>query len=133
MNEELQKEVFKLMKCFHKSFINSSQELILEARNNVYFRLEDVKTVLDLKCKLIAWVSRPASKDTPKLCRLKLITGFNKYLGTNFSQEEILDWIYTLLGNDCNRELCEKFVESNYDLSVLKSYKARRQTACSLR
>jgi hypothetical protein len=31
-----------------------------------------------------------------------------------------MDLIYTRLGNDCNRKLCVKFIESDYDMSVLK-------------
>lgn len=51
---------------FLKSFINHNNEIILEPRNNVYFRLDEVETELDFKCKMFAWVSRPIAKGLNK-------------------------------------------------------------------
>lgn len=122
----MNKEVQRLMLLFEGSFINSLNELILVPKTNLYFRLEDVATDKDLKCKVIAWRSRAACKAMPyyvhwrneeyqKSVRDKI----NAFLGTNFSAEEWLD-IYTYLGNDIRRELCEKFIDSGYDLNVIK-------------
>ena len=49
-----------------------------------------------------------------------MLDGINKYLGTNFDFED-MDIIYTKLGNDVNRPLCEKFVDSGYDMNILIS------------
>ena len=42
----------------------------------------------------------------------------NKLLGTNFTLEEMTD-IYTYLGNGIEHDLCVKFVESGYDMTLL--------------
>ena len=49
-----------------------------------------------------------------------MIDGINKYIGTNFDFED-MDIIYTTLGNDVNRPLCEKFIDSGYDMNILIS------------
>lgn len=121
----MSKEVQRLMQLFEGSFINSHNELILVPKTNLYFRLEDIATDKDLKCKVIAWCSRAACKSMPyrvqwrneqywKSVRDKI----NAFLGTNFSAEERL-YIYTYLGNDIHRSLCEKFIDSGYDLKMI--------------
>jgi len=50
------------LQVFPKSFINQSNEIILEPKNNVYFRLDDANTELEFKCKMFAWLSRPIAK-----------------------------------------------------------------------
>ena len=47
-----------------------------------------------------------------------MLDGINKYLGTNFDFED-MGIIYTKLGNDVNRPLCEKFVDSGYDMNII--------------
>lgn len=49
----------------------------------------------------------------------KYISAFNKALGTKFNIYELAD-IYTYLGNGCNKPIAIKFIESGYDLNVLK-------------
>lgn len=107
------------LQVFPKSFINHSNEIILEPRNNVYFRLEDVKTELDFKCKMFAWVSRPIAKSLNKYWSPKVLNSFNRLLNTNFSKDE-MHKVYDRLGNDVNRQLTTRFIESNYDLSLLE-------------
>ena len=51
--------ILHALHLFPKAFINNSNEIILEPKNNVYFRLDDVKTEFDFKCKMFAWLSRP--------------------------------------------------------------------------
>lgn len=43
----------------------------------------------------------------------------NEYTHKNFTEEEI-SLIYKKLGNGVNRELCEEFIESGYDMQVLE-------------
>lgn len=104
---------------FPKSFINHSNEIILETRNNVYFRLDDVHSELDFKCKMFAWLSRPIAKSLNKYWAPRVLESFNDLLRTNFSKDDMY-LIYDRLGNDVNRPLAIKFIESNYDLSLLK-------------
>lgn len=123
---EAQKAVNELMQLFNGSFINHNNELILIPSSNMYFCLGNVETLLDLKCKVIAWCSRHACKTMAyhtnwrnEKYQAGVREKINKFLGVDFSAE---DWmfIYTYLGNDIRRELCEKFIESGYDLEVIK-------------
>lgn len=102
-----------------KCFINVNYELIIEPKNNIYFRLDDIKTELELKCKIFAWLSRPSCKGVSKYWQKRIRTIVNEFLNTNFTFDEMI--IYTYLGNDCNREKSINFIESNYDLNVLNS------------
>ena len=110
--------VQKTKKLFPKSFVNEKNELIFEPTNNLYFRLEDVKNELDFRCKMFAWLSRPISKGLNEQWSKKVLKSFNKMLETNFTKDEMRN-IYTYLGNGTNESLCIKFIESNYDLSLL--------------
>lgn len=121
----MNKEVQRLMQLFEGSFINSHNELILVPKTNLYFRLEDVVTDKDLYCKVIAWCSRAACKAIPfhsdwrnEKYQTEIRERLNKFLGTEFTHEQWYD-IYTYLGNDIRRELCEKFIDSDYDLNVI--------------
>lgn len=104
---------------FPKSFINDRNELIFEPINNIYFRLEDIQNELDFKCKVLAWLSRPSCKGTTTYWQRKILRGVNGLLGTHFSKDEMRK-VYTVLGNDTNRELSIKFIQSNYDIALLK-------------
>ena len=114
MSEELK----SLMTLFPMSFINSRVELILVPKENIYFLLEDVKTPKDLKRKVIEWVSRPSCKGTNKKTMQACLSAMNTFLGTNFTQEEMME-IYTRCGNGCNKARTERFIDSGYDLTVL--------------
>lgn len=115
---EVKKMIEVVKKHSPNCFINSLFELIVEPRNNIYLPLEDVETGLDMKCKVIAWLSRPSVKGVGAQCQKKMRAIFNEYLGTDFSPEQI-EQIYTYLGNDCNREKTIKFIESDYDFNIL--------------
>ncbi|WP_252183303.1 hypothetical protein [Rossellomorea vietnamensis] len=107
------------LQVFPKSFINNSNEIILEPKNNVYFRLEGVESELDFKCKLFAWVSRPIAKGLNKYWSPKVLKSLNRLLNTNFTKDD-MHTIYDRLGNDVNTQLTIKFIESKYDLSLLE-------------
>ena len=34
--------------------------------------------------------------------------------------EDDMNLIYTYLGNDCNRKLCEDFINSGFDMNILR-------------
>lgn len=106
------------MNVFPKSFINNSNEFIVEPRNNVYFGLSDVKTEFDFRCKMFEWLSRPIAYELNKYWAPKLLHGFNRLLKTNFTKSD-MEIIYAELGNCVNRPLTIRFIESGYDLSVL--------------
>lgn len=99
-------------------FINKRNELIVEPKNNIYFRLDDVSSELDLKCKIIAWLSRPSCKGVSNYYQKKIRNIFNEYLGTNFNKNEI-EIIYSYLGNDCNRSKTIEFINNKFDLTTI--------------
>lgn len=107
------------LSVFPKSFINSNDEIILEPRNNVFFGLYNVETELDFKCKMFAWLSRPIAYELNRYWSPKVLHGFNRLLGTNFTKDD-MEKIYSPLGNDINRELTIKFIKSGYDMSLLE-------------
>lgn len=119
METALKNMIERTLQVFPKSFINRDNELILEPTNNVYFRLEDMETELEFKCKLMAWVSRPIAKGLSPKWSKKVLASVNELLNTNFSKTD-MQVIYTELGNDVNPELSVQFIESGYDMSLLE-------------
>ena len=113
-----EKMIEKALGVFPNSFINRSNEIILEPKNNVYFRLEDVNTDMDFKCKMFAWVSRPIAKGLSNHWSSKVLHSFNELMDTSFTKKDMY-LIYDRLGNDVNRELTLRFIESGYDLTIL--------------
>ena len=116
----------KLVHSFPQSFINGGLEFIAHKKANEYFRLEDCETEFDVKCKVLEYFSRGAYKTEPFENYNKneefhefMLNGINKYLGTNFSYDD-MEIIYTYLGNRCNHPKTVQFIESGYDMSALK-------------
>lgn len=115
-----------LMRCFPRSFINYMGEFIAHSGANIYFNFDNCKSDLDVKCKVLAWFSRAAYKTAPyktdvsnrELHRF-FLDGINMFLDTSFSFGD-MELIYTYLGNDINRPLTIKFIESGFDMQVLK-------------
>lgn len=121
----IKKELQKLMKLFPGSFINSSFELILINKTNLYFHLGNVKTVEDLYFKVIAWCSRHCYKSEPfhrewknKKYREMVREKINAFLSVNFDRN---NWksIYLLFGNAINEEQCRDFICSGFNLDEL--------------
>lgn len=99
-------------------FVNSNFEVIIVPKNNVYFRLEDVKSELELKCKVLAWLSRPSCKGLSHYWQKRVRAIFNEYLGTDFDRDD-MEQIYTYLGLDTDRSKSVRFIKSNYNFAVL--------------
>ena len=122
----MQKVIERLMWCFPRSFVNASNEFIAHRRANEYFRLEDCKDELDIKCKVLEWFSRGAYKTEPYRTNYKneefhefMLSGINEFLDTDFTEKD-MEVIYTYLGNACNHKRTIRFIESGYDMDVLK-------------
>ena len=116
----------ELMRCFPNSFINADGEFVAHRDANEYFILENCNSVLDVECKVLEWFSRAAFKTEPFPTKAKndrfhkfMRGGINKFLGTNFTAED-MELIYTRLGNGINRPLCERLVDFEYSMDVLK-------------
>lgn len=116
----------KLAHFFPQGYINYNLEFIAHEEANEYFRLEDCECEFDVKCKVLEWLSRGAYKTCPFNSNRKnerfhnfMLNGINNFLGTDFTESDIEE-IYTYLGNRCNHEKTVRFIESNYDMSILK-------------
>jgi len=117
--------MMKLMQCFDRSFINQHMEFIAHKEANEYFNLKACTNELDVKCKVLEWFSRGACKTDPfgpkknKIFHEFMLNGINEFLGTTFNETEMYD-IYTWIGNEVNRKLTIEFIESGYDMSLLR-------------
>lgn len=83
--------------------------------HEAFFRYEEE----NMNCKVLEWLSRPALKEGNEKVHEWYLNGINKYLGTNFTIQDIQE-IYCNLGNQINRPLTLKFIESNYNMEVFK-------------
>lgn len=115
----------RLMGCFHNSFINYQGEFIAYRGAEAYFNFSTCVNEQDVKCKVLEWLSRSASKGQPFRSDRKndefqrfMLDGINKYLDTHFTHDDI-DEVYTYLGNRCNHDKTIRFIDSGYDMSVL--------------
>ena len=116
----------KLAVAFPNSFINTALEFIAHKEANEYFRLEDCETELDVKCKVLEWLSRGACKTSPFNTNIKndkfnnfMLKGINTFLDTDFTRKDM--WlIYTYLGNRCDHKRTLEFIESNYDMETFR-------------
>lgn len=125
MEAEVQLMINKLMNLKLGSFINNINELILIPKINLYFKLNDVKTELDFKCKLLEWCSRSAVKGVSTYWQKKTRNMINYILGENFGEKEFV-LIYSELGNCINHQLTIRFIESGYEINLLWSnYKGK--------
>lgn len=117
--------VFDVMQSFRGSFLNQYGELIVHEKANQFFNLGSCKDDLEIKCKVLEWLSRGASKTEPFYTKKKndefnafMLDGINKFLKTQFTKDQMRT-IYQELGNGVNRTLCIKFIESGFDMNVL--------------
>lgn len=104
---------------FPDASIYKDTELILIPKINIYFLIDGIYFERDLKRKMIEWLSRPAHKGTTNYWMKYVRRGLNSFLKTTWGDEE-LSIIYTRLGNGVNCDLCYKFIDSGFDISLLK-------------
>lgn len=116
----------KLLSCFEKSFFNEREEFIAHLYSNTYFIFANCETEMDVKCKVLEWLSRPAIKGRPyssewrnKKFRKFILDGINKFLETDFTEEQ-MEVIYTYLGNSIHHSRTIEFIKNGYDFSVLE-------------
>ncbi|UUV26080.1 MULTISPECIES: hypothetical protein [Lysinibacillus] len=121
LNQEiaLKSIINRALNTFPGAFINRSKEIILVPKYNCFFRLDECESELIFKCKMFEWLSRPICKGLHPRAANNVLRHFNRLLGTNFTRED-MDTIYGPIGNCVNRTLTIKFVESGYDMSLLK-------------
>ena len=119
-------EVLRLLKCFPNSFVNTNGDFIVSLKTQSYFILNNCSSLLELQCKVLNYLSRDATKAIPYSrksnniqYRSSILKGINTFLGTSFTTEEMMK-IYTKLGGGIKEDLTKRFIESNYDLSLLE-------------
>ena len=93
---------------------------------NIYFCIKDCSSKLDIKCKVLECFSRDCYKTiiaSGEWLNDKyhdyVLEKVNAYLHTNFTKKD-MELIYSKLGNGAHRSLCVKFINSGYDLEVLR-------------
>lgn len=106
-------------KHFRNSFINNTNEYIIWPKHNIYFILSDVQSLTDLKYKVLNWCSRYCIKGIPERDQARMRNFVNEFLQTDFDYDDF-ETIYIVLGNAIKKDLTKKFVESGYDLGLLK-------------
>ena len=126
INENIKEYVEDLIDLFPNSFINENQEFIAVPKTNLYFLLNNCNSLLDIKCKVLEWFSRDACKSQPFRSNWRneeyqdnIREKINEFLGTDFTREDMM-YIYSKLGNNINRKLCIEFIESGYNMKLLK-------------
>lgn len=129
MSDLIKDFLIKIMSAFPHSFIKyyvyGGFEITLDEQNVLCFSLEEIESDLELKRRFISVVSRCYKTQPYRTSKRniqwqqKYISAFNKALGTKFNADEIA-YIYTYLGNGCNKPIAIKFIESGYELNVLK-------------
>ena len=115
----------RLMACFPGSFINTHGEFIAHRKANIWFNLFACRTPMEIKCKVLEYLSRAAYKSEPfssdranRKLHQQMRDGINEYLVTNFTEDD-MDEIYTYLGNGCNHAKTMRFIASGYNMTVL--------------
>ena len=108
-----------ILPFFPTASIYKKNEIIIEPKNNIYFRIDNISDILDFDCKMLEWVSRPACKGVNLYWQRYIRRGLNSYFRKSFSKDDWLK-IYQRLGNGVNRSLCRQFIISYYNLEVLK-------------
>lgn len=112
MDKELLEEIKRLMYIWKTSFINNKFELILDKYNNIYIDLNLINNKKDLIVNMLECKSRQCLMDKNFLNR------FNSLINKNFTNRDY-ELIYKKLGNGFDRELTNKFYDSDYDMKLL--------------
>lgn len=126
MTDELNRARGKLQSSFPGSFINTRGEFIAHLPTNQYIILEDCKSEVDIKAKVLEWFSRPAHKTNPyyqewrnRKFHVFMLRGVNDFLGTDFTEKDVAV-IYQRLGNRVNHSLTMQFIAQGMDVDWLE-------------
>lgn len=122
--------IVKLCSCFYRCNIDFDLNFIAFSDSKydglAWFSLRDLTTQKQLIKKVLCKLSRGAFKsvfyDSNKKneqVQKYILDALNLFLNTNFSKEDMQE-IYTFFGNYTNLELLDKFIDSNYDMNLLK-------------
>lgn len=109
-----------ILPFFPTASVYKEKEIIVEPKNNIYFLLENVTSEAEFNCKILEWCSRSCCKGLSEYWQRYFRRGVNGYFRQTWSKDDY-DLIYTRLGNGVNRPLCVEFIESGFNLELLRS------------
>lgn len=87
---------------------------------------ESISDERDFKAAVLEDCSRNAFKGCSRKLQDEHLDGINKLLDTKFTRDD-MELIYTYLGNGIQHDLCLRFVESGYDLEVLREDEKKQE------
>ena len=131
-----QKVLNDLFAAFPDAIMNRNLEFVADpnSRVNSYFRLDNCKTRMDVAAKLLERLSRNACKSQHFNAEWRNaqvhkyhLDGINQFCGTAFTSEDI-GVIYGCLGNGVNHKKTLDFIQSSYDLDILKDMEGQTMT-----
>ena len=115
----LQMIINKASFYFQKCFVNNNGELIVEPKNNIYFRIDDISTKKEFETKVIAYLSRSCTKGLSAYWQRYMLQNTNLLLDKNFSKED-MELIYTYLGGNHTSKRIIEFIEKDMSIEWLK-------------
>lgn len=119
MIEEVMK---KAAKAGFLTFMNHNMEVILDMKHNVYFGTKDASTLRDIKRKVLVSLSRYCVKGVKPKRQDRYLALLNDILGTDLDKDD-MELVYRFTGNGIDRELADKFIESGYDMELLREHR----------
>ncbi len=127
MTEAIQRKIERIFDMFPTAFIHNTgtpgdDELILDKKRNVYFRLADIETEIDFDYKVLSYCSfytadnhfKPSSQTSKYF-----LNRINRYFRRDFSIEE-MQKIYEKFGSGANRPQGNQFVKYGLNLEELR-------------
>lgn len=112
----------KAMNAGFTTFINYNAEVIIDKKWNVYFGTSDIRTLDDVKRKVLSCLSYYSVNGVKPKRQQRYLELLNKILDTRFTYEE-MELIYRFTGNGIHRELADAFVKSGFDMQVMYDHR----------
>lgn len=72
-------------------------------------------------------LSTSLQRFTKKKTRDALAIKLSHYLGYYPFEQDFRDLVYTYLGNDVNRKLCEDFINCGLDINIIIEYRRNKK------
>lgn len=122
-----QEELFRFMKKFGADFINSNNELIIDFDYNIYFSLNNCKTIEDVEASSLLVLCRPIGKGIryEKRKWRELLKRFNTYFKCELTREDMRE-IYGELCYSGMLEALKQFIADGFKMDQLEKYAKMR-------
>lgn len=122
MSKEVLEKIERVYDMFDTSFITPKNELILNKKWNVYFRLDNIYSPFFFDYKIISYLSYYTASNhfgkTTKECKWAM-NKINRWFRHEFSYDD-LQLIYCRIGCGQNEKLGIMFIGSGLDMTILK-------------